>query len=197
MTLQHQAHRILRVACELAPVSDNPGLFWIGWARPLADADFRQLRCFMLCWRTADLDRNGLEGLDEGWRVTGEGLERAAMLGYQIFVDGVELRAPRGDFQASILDVLESRGARQARQGGHQMGQAGRAPPGAPAQVPPVRDDTPPALAPLLVRFLRPEGAIMGADLRVHGPFAEGEVAPVPYVHACIFIANVAAEIFG
>ncbi len=53
------------------------------------------------------------------------------------------------------------------------------------------------SLAPMLVTFLHPEGAIMGADLRQYGPFSPGEVAPLPYVHAMVFVANGAAEIFG
>ncbi len=60
-----QCPKVLAVTCELAPVGDNPGLFWIGWACPLRDDDFRQLRRFMVCWRAADLKRNGLSGLDE------------------------------------------------------------------------------------------------------------------------------------
>ncbi len=86
--------KILLVTCELAPINDNPGWFWIGWIRPLTNDDFRQLRRHMVCWRAPDLDKNGTLGLEEGWRINGEGLERVSMLDYQIFIDGVELRTP-------------------------------------------------------------------------------------------------------
>ncbi len=129
-----QKPKVLRVSSELAPVSDNPGLFFIGWTRPLADADFRQLRRCML-------------------------------------VDF--LARPK----ATRLDPAA------ARRG--------------VASAPVFKKAVDCSLAPILVKFLRPEGAIMGADLREYGPFLAGEVAPVPYAHACVFIANGAAEIYG
>ncbi len=41
-----QKSKILRVSCELAPVAANPGLFFIGWTRPLANKDFQQATIF-------------------------------------------------------------------------------------------------------------------------------------------------------
>ncbi len=177
--LPDQGPKVLRVACELAPVHDNPGLFWIGWTRPLASDDFRQLRRSMICWRAPDLDKNGTPGLEEGWRITGDGLEQAAMLGYQILVDGAELPPIQGNFRAGFVDFLETRKASRCE------------------RCPQAPGDTPAELAPMLVKFLRPEIAIMGADLREYGPFHPGDVAAVPFLHATVFIANGAAEMYG
>ncbi len=157
-----QKSKILGVSCELAPVSDNPGLFWIGWTRPLSNGDFRQLRRFMVCWRAPDLDKNGTPGLDEGWRVTGEGLEQAALLGYQIVIDGGELPAAQGSFRAQVAALLD---ASKTSGGNHAARQDASLP------APMTRDEVDCSLAPMLVKFLRPEVAIMGADLREYGPF--------------------------
>ncbi len=157
--------KILQVWCELAPVGDNPGLFWIGWARPLTDTDFRSLRRFMVCWRAPDLDKNGLVGLDEGWRITGEGLDAAVALGYRVIIDGKEPGTPNAS----------------------------------PAEMPkaePSQPRQPPELAPVLVKFLRPEIAILGADLAVYSPFRQGEVAAIPFAHAAVFLQDGAVLLY-
>ncbi len=110
------------------------------------------------------------------------------MLGYQIFVDGTTLPLARGNFRAGNVNFLETRDAARANQDKGQQRDT---------QTPLRMDGKECSLAPSLVKFLRPEGAIMGADLRQYGPFSTGEVAPLPYVHAMVFVANGAAEIFG
>ncbi len=110
------------------------------------------------------------------------------MLGYQIFVDGTELRPARGNFRAGIVNFLEIRKTKQVDQDGGHKGDS---------QTSLATGEMDCSLAPILVKFLRPEGVIMGADLRQYGPFSTGEVAPLPYVHAMVFVANGAAEIFG
>ncbi len=122
--------------------------------------DFRQLRRHMLCWRAADLEKNGLEGWDEGWRITGEGLHAAAALGYQVIIDGKHsgpTEVPKTDATSAI-----------------------------PQAITPLPSD----LAPIFVTFLRDEIAILGADLAVYGPFRKGEVVAIPFVHAGIFFQN-------
>ncbi len=183
-----QKSKILRVSCELAPVADNPGLFWIGWTRPLGYDGFRQLRRCMLCWRAADLNKNGTPGLDEGWRITGDGLEQASLLGYEIVINGVVFAVNSGNYRAQLGDFLARPKATRPDRLAARKGDA---------SAPVLKKAVDCALAPILVKFLRPEGAIMGADLREYGPFCAGEVAPIPYAHACVFIANGAAEIYG
>ncbi len=73
----------------------------------------------MVCWRVADLERNGTPGLDEGWRITGEGLEQAALLDYQILIGGGDLPAAQGSFRAQVVALLD---ASKAAGGNHEAG---------------------------------------------------------------------------
>ncbi len=128
----------------------------------MTDDDFRQLRRHMLCWRAADLEKNGLVGWDEGWRITGKGLDAAVALGYRVIIDD---KKP-GAFEAP------------------------------PEEMPKVRPSQSSDLAPILVTFLRSEIAILGADLVTYGPFRQGEVVAIPFVHAAVFLQNGAVLLY-